>query len=431
MFEVKKFLKKIIPARLWDAGHLILALTGALRYWFPSRGIIVIGVTGTNGKSTVVEIIHQIFSDFGFRVGSLSSLREKIRDEISPAKPKTTMPGRWALQRFLSEARRVGSQIAVVEVTSEGIKQYRHTGISFDSAVITNLRPEHIEAHGSFEAYSSAKGRLFAKVRRSVVNLDDPSAFYFAHFEADEKVGYGLAKENNRDGLKAVLPEDVRFSADEIAFSYGGLKFSSSLVGDFNLYNILAALAVAVGFKLPLEGVRDSIKKIKGIPGRMELVQKEPFRVVVDYAHTPDALEAVFRMVRSFWAPPEKKIIAVFGSAGGGRDKWKRPELGRIADKFASHIILTSEDPYSEDPETILREIEDGIQNTEHETIPDRRKAIGRALEIAEEGDVVVITGKGAERVMAVAEGHIPWDDRKTVKEELKKLRNNAEQNKE
>src|SRR3989344_3915498 len=331
MFEVKKFLKKIIPARLWDAGHLILALTGALRYWFPSRGIIVIGVTGTNGKSTVVEIIHQIFSDFGFRVGSLSSLREKIRDEISPAKPKTTMPGRWALQRFLSEARRVGSQIAVVEVTSEGIKQYRHIGVDFDSAVITNLRPEHIEAHGSFEAYRSAKGRVFAKVRRSVVNLDDPSAFYFAHFEADEKVGYGLAKENNRDGLKAVLPEDVRFSADEIAFSYGGLKFSSSLVGDFNLYNILAALAVAVGFKLPLEGVRDSIKKIKGIPGRMELVQKEPFRVVVDYAHTPDALEAVFRMVRSFWAPPEKKIIAVFGSAGGGRDKWKPPEPGRHA----------------------------------------------------------------------------------------------------
>lgn len=436
MEKVKKVLKEVIPVRLWDAGHILFSLSAALGYWFPSRDITVVGVTGTNGKSTVIELLHQIFSDFGFRVASLSSLRAKIRDEVSPSRPKTTMPGRWALQKFLSVARKAGCQFAIVEVTSEGIKQYRHIGVIFRSAVITNLRPEHIEAHGSFEAYREAKGKLFKKLARrspglknlSVINLDDPSAFYFAHFEADEKVGYGLFKENSRPGLRAVIPEDIRFSADGIAFSYGGLEFSSPLVGDFNLYNVLAALATAVAFKLPLEGVREAIKKIKSVPGRIELVQKEPFRVVVDYAHTPDALEAVFRLVRSFWVPSDKKLIVVFGSAGGGRDKWKRTEMGRIADRFANHIILTNEDPYEEDPEVILREIETGISSTKHELILDRRAAIQRALEMAETGDVVVITGKGAEQVMATAEGLVPWDDRAVVKEELSRIKNNAQQ---
>lgn len=433
---MKSLLKKLIPGWVFDLYHLVLAYTGGLIYRFPGRDLTVIGVTGTNGKSTVVELLHAIFSEFGLRVASFSSLRFRIRDEIVPAKLKMTMPGRFVLQRLLARARRAGCQIAVVEVTSEGIKQYRHRAIPFTAAVLTNLQPEHIEAHGSFEAYRSAKGKLFKKMGRerkslktkSIVNLDDPSAFYFLYFETGEKFGYGLLQDNVRPGVKAVIPNEVRFSPDGFSFLYEEIEWQSGLVGDFNLYNVLAALTTALSFGLPLERIRDGIRKVTSIPGRLEVIQKEPFRVVVDYAHTPDALEAVYRIVRSLWLAPSGsrgtpgRIIAVLGAAGGGRDHWKRPELGKIAERFADKIYLTNEDPYDEDPQQILEDIGSKMNEKKHETVLERYEAIKKALAEAKKGDAVIITGKGAEQAMVVKDKLVPWDDREAVREALKSI---------
>lgn len=424
---MKRFLKKLVPDWVLNLYHLVLAYAGGLIYRFPARSMIVIGVTGTNGKSTVVELLHAILAECGFRVASFSSLRFQIRDETIPAKLKMTMPGRFVLQSLLASARRAGCQLAVVEVTSEGIKQHRQRGIPFTAAVLTNLRPEHIEAHGSFEAYRAAKGKLFKKLGRergnlktkTIVNLDDPSAFYFLHFEAGAQFGYGLLKENERAGVTAVIPEEVRFSSGGFSFRCAGLEWSSELVGDFNLYNVLASLATAVSFKLPLERVRDAVRKVRGLPGRLEVIQKEPFRVVVDYAHTPDALEAVYRIVRSLWLPNSGRIIAVFGAAGGGRDHWKRPELGKIAERFADKIYLTNEDPYDDEPEEIVEEIASKMSEKKHEIVLERREAIQKALAEAKEGDAVVITGKGAEQAMVIKDKLVPWDDREIVREIL------------
>lgn len=435
---LKAVLKKIIPEKVWNIGHFSLALFGAIIYRFPSRKMIIIGVTGTNGKSTVIEILHKIFEDFGLRVASHSSIRSKIRSETKENKLKMTMPGRFLLQKFLDSAQRQGCQITILEVTSEGIKQYRDVGIGFDAAVFTNLKPEHIESHGSFEAYREIKGKLFKKISQhksgsrhiSIINLDDPSAFYYANFNAKEKFGFGLLEENNRPGIESVIPENICFTGLGISFNYKGLEWQSPMVGDFNLYNILTALTTAAAFKIPLENIRDSLKKIGAVPGRLEIVQNEPFKIIVDYAHTPDALESIYRTVRSFWANPtdsdrrkrKPKLIVILGSAGGGRDKWKRPELGKIADKFADKIILTNEDPYNEDPLSILHDIEKGINSDKYELILDRRDAIAKAIRYAKDGDAIIITGKGSENMIVTSDGPISWDDRKVVREELKKF---------
>ncbi len=417
---MKKILRKIIPTWLLSLYHFLLAYIGATAYRFPGRRMITIGVTGTNGKSTVVELLHAIFTEFGFRVASFSSLRFRIRDEVIPAKPKMTMPGRFFLQKLLNQALKTGCQLVIIEVTSEGIKQHRHRGIGFEAAVITNLRPEHIEAHGSFEAYRAAKGKLFDCAQKIIVNLDDPSAFYFLHFTADIKIGYGLLRENERADVVSVIPERVSFSAGGINFSYGGLDWQSRLAGDFNLYNILAAIAVANSFKIPLEYVRNGVKNVKGVPGRLEIVREEPFRIIVDYAHTPDALEAVYRISRSLWIGNSKRLIVVLGAAGGGRDRWKRPELGKIAERFADKIYLTNEDPYDENPEQIIEEIKSKMTEKKHEVVLDRKEAVKKALLEAQKGDVVLITGKGAEQAMAVKGGLIPWDDREVVRNALR-----------
>ncbi len=425
-----KLFRPLVPEHIRPVGHFVVAEAGALLYGLPSRGMLVVGVTGTNGKSTVVALLHHVFNKTGLRVASLSSLRENIngteraRGEAGSA--KNTMPGWFDLQRFFRRAKKAGCQVVIVEVTSEGIKQYRHRGIFFDRAVITNLQPEHIESHGSFEAYRDTKGKLFTSLHRwkpgvstaSIVNLDDPSAYYYIHFEADEKWGFGVEAENGRGGVKAVIPSRVNVSTQGISFDYGGLTFTSELVGDFNVSNMLCALAVALSFRLPLADIRDALSTAPAVPGRLEVIAEKP-RVIIDYAHTPDALEGVYRNVRELWLPTKGRLIAVLGAAGGGRDKWKRPEFGRIASRQADLVVLTNEDPYDEDPEAIVAEIAHGIEKTPFEIIIDRRDAIAHALAQAGPGDVVVITGKGAEQAMQTGAGAVSWDDREVVKDIL------------
>jgi len=396
---MKRLLKKFIPTFLLSWYHFGLAFLGALIYRFPSRKLKVIGVTGTNGKSTVVEFITKIFEEAEINIASQSSIRFKIKDKEWPNTYKMTMPGRFFIQKFLRQAVNANCQYAVLEVTSEGIKQHRHRFINFETAVFTNLSPEHIEAHGGFENYKKAKGELFKTTKGiHIINLDDKNAEYFLQFPAKKKITYGLEQ------------GDINTQ---------NTQFKLKLTGGFNNYNALAAICVGLAYGIDLEICKRAVEKIEGIPGRMELVVSEPFKVFVDYAFTPNALEKVYQTVK----PQSKKMVCVLGACGGGRDKWKRPILGELAVKYCDEIIVTNEDPYDENPEWIIDDIIKGTVGR-GKKILDRREAIGEALKLAEEGDGVIITGKGCEPWICVAGGKkIAWDDRNVVREEFDKLK--------
>jgi len=394
---MKSLLRKMIPGFAVGWYHFSLAFLGAFLFGFPSKRLTVVGVTGTNGKSTVVDFISRILEASGQKTASASSIRFKIGREEIPNSLKMTMPGRFKLQKFLKKALKEGCRFAVLEVTSEGIKQSRHKFIDFKAAVFTNLTPEHIESHGGFENYKKAKGKLFSSCKKiHVINSDDPNAEYFLSFPAEKKVEYRF--------------EDIG--------KYQPFDFK--LLGKFNIYNALAALAVGSALGLDGKTSKKALEKVDVIPGRMEEVVSSPFKAVVDYAHTPDSLKKVYEALKS----ERGRMICVLGSCGGGRDKWKRPEMGKIAGSFCDKIILTNEDPYEEPPLKILEDIEKGVSDSSIvEKILDRREAIKKALSIARENDTVIVTGKGCEPWMCVGKGKkIPWSDKEIILEEIKKI---------
>ncbi len=423
---MKQLIRKYIPEFLINSYHFFWSLLGAFIYRFPSRRIKVIGVTGTNGKSTVVFLIEKILEKAGYKVASVSSIKFKIGKREWLNFLKMTMPGRMQLQKFLFQSAKAGCHYAIIEVTSEGIKQYRHKFINFDVAILTNLTPEHIESHGSFERYQQAKGNLFKSLKSKgviIVNLDDPSAEYFLSFNAREKIGFTLKSEiglEKTDKLgKIIRAENCQISASGVSFNINQINFSLPLLGEFNIYNALAAICAAFSQGIDLNICQQALNNIVVPPGRLEKVISQPFKVFVDYAHTPDALKKVYSVLK----PNYNSLICVLGACGGGRDRWKRPEMGRIASHYCRKIILTNEDPYDENPEAILEDIEKGIKSVDYEKIIDRRKAIRRALNLARKGEAVIITGKGCEPWMCISKGRkIPWDDRKVVKEEIKPL---------
>jgi len=425
--RVKDFFKKISPSFLIDRYHFFFAFFSALFYGFPSKKMRVIGVTGTNGKTTTINLITKILEEAGYKVASLSSIKFKIRKNEWLNELRMTMPGRARLQKFLKRALNSGCQYVVLEVTSEGIKQHRHRFIDFDVAVFTNLSPEHIEAHGGFENYKRVKGELFKKTKNyHVINLDDENVEYFLGFEAKEKYGYKIRsrakspESNKRSPTSLVEAENSRVLPSGIRFSIENTDFDLKLLGRFNIYNALAAICVGFSQGVDLETCKKALEKAKRIPGRMEIVISEPFTVFVDYAFTPNALERVYQTILKGFV--RKKLICVLGSCGGGRDKWKRPVLGALAAEYCNEIIITNEDPYDEDPMEIINQLASGAQE-KAKKILDRREAIREALEIAARDDVVVITGKGSEPSICLAGGKkIPWDDREVVKEEFQKL---------
>ena len=293
----------------------------------------------------------------------------------------------------------------VLEVTSEGIKQHRHRFINFAIAVFTNLSPEHIEAHQGFENYKRAKGKLFQATREvHVINLDDENAKYFLQFPVKKKYTYGLNQGdiNNQD-----------------------LQLKLRLIGDFNIHNALAAICVGLSQNIDLATCKKAVEKVEGIPGRMEKIISQPFKVFVDYAFTPNALEKVYQtLTHQLINSSTNKLICVLGACGGGRDKWKRPVLGKLVAQYCDEVIVTNEDPYDEDPIEIIEQVAKGTMGKARKIL-DRREAIRESLKISQPGDVVVITGKGCEPWLCVAGGKkIPWDDRQVVKKEYEKLRN-------
>ncbi len=415
--RILRTIKRLIPEPLFKLGarvyHPLLAWSGALRYGFPSRRLMVIGVTGTKGKSTVVFMTAKLLESAGHPVAAIGSLGYKIRERQWPNMLKMTMPGRWKLQKFLREAVSAGCTHVVMEVPSEGLAQGRHLGVHFDCAVFTNLHPEHIEAHGGFENYRAAKGILFAATKHlHILNADDAQAHYFATFNAQKKLFYGI----HGGELRA---SELDVHEDCASFHVYGTQFNLKLGGEFNVYNALTALSVVALYGVDLPTAKPILEAITEIPGRLQWIQKEPFGVVVDYAHTPDSLKIVYETLK----PHAKRLVCVLGAAGGGRDKWKRKQFGVLAQQYCDRIILTNEDPFDENPEAIVEDIAAGITGPEQkkvERIMNRTDAIAAALTDAQEGDIVVITGKGSETSMALAGGKkIPWSDAQTVREFL------------
>lgn len=388
----------------------------------------MIGVTGTNGKSSVVWILTRMLEEGGLRVAASSSIEFQIAGAHQENRFKMTMPGRWHVQQFLRDAVRAGCTHAVLEVTSEGIAQHRHRFVDFDAAVFLNLAPEHIERHGGYANYRAAKGKLFAALSGqgfSVVNLADKEAQYFLKFPAERYLGFHLMDHRSTarlpSGATEAVAEGVRSGPHGVQFTLDGVRFSSPLRGTTNVENLLVSAALARAFGVPLETSASLAANLPDIPGRLEAIpNNRGIRIVVDYAHTPSALERVYQSVRN----DAKQMICVLGAAGGGRDSWKRPELGAIAGTYCDVAIVADEDPYDETPKVIRDAVLGGIQKGKRtrdiRDIADRKAAIAAAIAAGKPGDAVVITGKGCEPWMMLAAGKkIPWDDRDVVRDAL------------
>lgn len=428
---VKELIKKIIPSFLLDWYHFLLAFLAAVLYGNPSKKITVIGVTGTKGKTTTCNIIAQILNLAGFKTGMASTVNFRIGNKEWTNKTKQTMLGRLKLQKLLARMVREGCKYAVIETSSEGIIQYRHRFIDYKVAVFTNLSPEHIERHGSFENYRAAKVKLFEKVSQKkegvgIYNLDDKNVDYFLKYPIKNE--FGFTKEASEKLENRIQIKDIELSANKTKFKIDNIDFESKIIGEFNVYNLACAICTALSQGITLEKIKEVLPKVNPAPGRLEVIDEgQNFTIIVDYSYEPTSLENALKAVKVF---NPNRVIVMFGSAAGGRDRWRRPVMGEVANKYADLIIVTTDDPYDENPEKIIDDILAGVLKDKRRNlnenifkVVDRRDAISKALNLAKENDLVLFAGKGGEVWMNVAGGKkIPWDDRQVVREEFQKL---------
>ena len=420
MEKILEIGRKIIPTKIFHMAqpvyHYLLAFAGAVYYGFPSRKIFVVAVTGTKGKTTVTEIINKILEETGEKTALLNTIHFKVGDKYTRNLFKMTMPGRFFIQRFLRSAIKANCKYAILEMTSEGAKQFRHKFISLDTLIFTNIAPEHIEAHGSFENYLNAKLKIaktlessLKKNRTMIVNIDDKYAPKFLDIKVDKKLAFSLADAKPYTATE----KDTILTID-------GKKIKTKLVGEFNIYNILAGITFAKHRNINFDIIKNALEEFGGVAGRVERIEGgQNFTVIVDYAHTKESLEELYK------AFGKSDKICVLGNTGGGRDKWKRPDMGKVADTYCKHIILTNEDPYDENPMQIIEDVAQGITKQSPKIIIERRDAIRKALTLAKENDIVMITGKGTDPyIMEANNKKTLGDDRDVVKEELKLLTN-------
>ncbi len=438
---MKSLIKKIVPKQVFSLYHLAWAFFSALFYGFPSKDMVVIGITGTKGKSTTVYLLAKILEEAGLDIAVSSSLIFKIKEKEWVNPYHMTMVGRHRMQKLFYNAKKAGCKYVIVEVTSEGIAQSRHKFIDFDIVVFTNLSEEHLETHGGFENYKKIKGKLFKSLENSkkkiiddkkikkgmVVNADDENSDYFLSFFADRKYTFGLKGKCRAvvdDIEKCIAPSVFHVSETGSSFILNDCDFNLHLLGEFNAYNTVCAIACSDMLGVDYKHAKKAIEKIKEIPGRMKFIKTgQKFSAIVDLAHTPSSFEAVFETV-NLMKKEGTKIISLFGAAGGGRDKWKRPELGRIAAENSDVIILANEDPYDENPKEILQNIKEGIDKSQFsgklEIILDRKEAIKKAISQTGENDIVLFLGKGTERTMVLGKEKIPWNEERIVLEEIR-----------
>lgn len=430
--------------------HFLLAYAAYFFYGRPSRKLIVVGVTGTKGKSTTCRLIASVLEAGGNKVGLLSTVEFQIGSERTPNKKQMTMLGRGEIQKMLRRMVQAGCAYAVIETSSEGILQYRHIGLAYDIAVFTNLGTEHHERHGGFENLRRDKGKLFAGLAHRpaktvngervptviIANGDDEQAGYFLHFSAMSKWVYGLLPNqvetvmNNlpsiKDSKHNLVAKRMVVTDKGTDFLVGTHNFHLNIFGTFNVPNALAAIAVGEARGISAEKIALGLASVTGVAGRMEFISSsQPFKVVVDYAHEPMSLTALFTALRACTTAPGK-LVAVVGSDGGGRDKQKRARMGEIAGELCDIVVISDVNPWDEDPEAIAEMLASGarkagkISGQDLFVVINRKEGIRKAFSLAGQGGVVAITAKGTESSIISKGGvRLPWDDREVARELL------------
>ncbi len=436
MSKIKSILKKILPGQFFSWYHYLTALVASIVCGNPSQKMIIIGVTGTKGKTSAINYIWSVLNNNGIKTGIITTANVRIGDDelINPF--HMTMPGRFVIQKFLKKMVKGNCECAIVETTSQGIAQFRHIGIQYDVAIFTNLTPEHIDAHKTFDNYRLMKGKLFAVLSKSkiktfrnrkfpktiIVNADSEYAPYFLSFDAERKESFSidLASENKA--------ENIIQNKNGVSFATNREEYEISIPGIFNVYNALPAIVVGKIFGIPKIHIRKSIHDLHVIPGRMEEIKEgQGFRVFVDYAHEKQSMTYTAETANVLKKEGSKSII-LLGAEGGGRDKDKRAIMGEIVGRLADIVVVSNVDPYEDDPTPIVEDIAVAtekagkVRGQNLFVIEDRREGIKKSFDLAGDGDVVMITGKGAEQSMILDGITIPWDDRVVVREELRKI---------
>ncbi|MES2224218.1 MAG: UDP-N-acetylmuramyl-tripeptide synthetase [Patescibacteria group bacterium] len=434
--KIKSLLRKILPYKVIGCYHYCFALLASLVYGLPSRKMIVIGVTGTKGKTSAINFIWSVLNQNGIKTGIITTANVRIGNEeiINPF--HMTMPGRFVIQKFLRRMVSGGCECAIVETTSQGIQQFRHIGIEFDIAIFTNLTPEHIDAHKTFDNYKMMKGKLFACLGSSkkkmfkgnlfpktiIANADSEYAPYFLGFDADNKESFSIDLQSQNEA------ENILPNKNGVEFELHTHKYSLSIPGTFNVYNALPAIIVGKLFGIGHERVKNALAHLNLIPGRMEEIKEgQNFRVFVDYAHEKQSMTYATETANILRGENGRSII-LLGAEGGGRDKGKRAVMGEIVGRLADVAVVSNVDPYEDDAVPILEDIAKAteaagkVREENLFVIEDRREGIQKSLKLAREGDVVMITGKGAEQSMIIGGASSPWDDRTVVREELQKV---------
>lgn len=420
-----------VPQLIVKDSRFATAIIADHVYAYPSEQMKLIGVTGTNGKTTTTYLIEKILNDQRMPTGVIGTIERRFGGMSFPM--KGTTPDAHELQRHLGEMRDAGMRYCAMEVSSHALEQGRVKGCRFRTAIFTNLTQDHLDYHGTMEQYASAKGLFFSRLGNAysqsakersyaVLNADDEASARFGMLTSAEVVTYGVERE--ADVRATSISVSAKGAFFHVQTFRGETDIRLRLPGKFNVYNALAAIAAALIEGVELEYIKASLESIPGVPGRVESVEEgQPFSVVVDYAHTPDGLENVLRAVQEF---ADKRIICVFG-CGGDRDRSKRPLMGKIAARYSDIVIVTSDNPRTEDPARIIADIEAGLAGEKQASsryllIPDRRTAIQKAVEMASQGDVVLIAGKGHETYQLIGGNVYPFDDRIEAKEAIRGL---------
>lgn len=413
---MKQFLEKLpFYNTLVLPYHFLQSLYAGLKYHFPARGLRVIAVTGTNGKTTTAFMIWRMLRAAGYKVGLMTTVAWGT-DQLQPELNHMTTVDAITLNRRIADIKHQGAEFLVLEVTSHALAQFRTLGIPVEIAVFTNLTHDHLDYHKTFENYRSAKGKLFKKAKFSILNADDPACSYYQNL-SKKYITYGIKNGENR-------AKSIKLTVSGVKYSYGDIIIETHIPGIFNVYNSLAAALVGKQLRLTNYQIAHGIKSLDAVEGRMNIIDEgQPFTVIVDYAHAPDALEKVFDSVQNH----KGRVISVHGGAGR-RDPSTRPIRGAILADHSDLVIITEDDTRDENLETIMSGFVEGaeshgkILDQDLFKIPNRRDAIKFALKHAKKGDLVLILGKGHEKTILRADGSHPFEDIKVTRELLKKL---------
>lgn len=407
-----------------------LPLLASQWYDHPSRQLGVVGVTGTNGKTTTTHLIESILQAAGKKTGLIGTVNNRILNKVLPV--ERTTPESVDLQKLLAQMVEEKVDCAVMEVSSHALELHRVDYCEYDVAVFTNITQDHLDFHNNIDSYLASKAKLFSQLdeeifgktkeqeKVGVINIDDPHSKFLREQTKVRVITYGV--ENDAD----VMAKDIEVTLKGLKFrvvtSQGELRLNLNLTGLFNVYNSLAAIGAALALNLPFTAIREGLEKIKGVAGRFELVDEgQDFAVVVDYAHTPDSLENILKTAQAF---VKGDVISVFG-CGGDRDRTKRPIMGKIGTTYSDYSIITSDNPRSEEPTRITADVEEGAKEGggKYEIIVDRKDAIKTAITRAKKDDMVIIAGKGHETYQIFRDRTIPFDDRQVAREFLRGIK--------